>query len=808
MFEELYKYTDQHPLTSLRAQFSKDYENEIDPMIAIHLLLIKLLGYLIKFRNNANIAFLSTQIQKIGVKISLNEVSLSDFESFINLVVSDASDRDCWSELIDLADDLDHNEPKSLPDIMIPIIDNNTTTTYTRSISELPMYDATCASLTVALKIELTNNVYKSVGNFWEVYFENERWSQITTRIWECYRDNNQCQPHVFHNNMNEAELRAWFYTFFERYMEQFMIPHVANSPEPTFIRMPNDPTARGKFYHTTRPSQLEGAKSRRKLDFFIEDAFEAGANKHHWRDIRVIGEFTKSAGLKGVKFHQLTRYIREIFYAQPLRRFVHGFVVHKLHAEFWVVDRSGAYSSGEINLIESQEKLVRAISSYMFMSDEELGLDTTFRRKDSQIYITIPGGEDAVDEEIELISEPIYRPESIVSRANLCYRTKDDVHMVKFSWESGAERSEIDYLRLAKPVKGVVTLVRDAVLHEVETHRAGLDFSMACKVLIKNYKWCLSKGVQNETPTPPDYFRKRKLTLALLSPNGRPLQSSQSLREFLSCILDSILGHRGLYNDVKVLHGDVSAGNIILTKPDKNGKSEGTLIDLDMSTSVDGKVDEKEEMKITGTMKYTAIELLKNMSENKYSIKKSCRYDLESFFYVFLVGCLRYGRPSLDPANLNGCYTDDLATNYATKRQDITTGFEKNIIDRFSQSFDAVKGLARDLRKILFGRNIDQFISRPNSVELYDPVIQAFKNVITQIDEGRIKNEDLELPAVKKRIRRNNSNGESMAKSSGAKSRGGSELRSKKTKSRGGSELRSKKTKSRGGSSLQPRNT
>ncbi|VDB89345.1 Bgt-51081 [Blumeria graminis f. sp. tritici] len=171
------------------------------------------------------------------------------------------------------------------------------------------------------------------------------------------------------------------------------------------------------------------------------------------------------------------------------------------------------------------------------------------------------------------------------------------------------------------------------------------------------------------------------------------------------------------------------------------------------------------------------AIELLKNMSENKYSIKKSCRYDLESFFYVFLVGCLRYGRPSLEPANLNGWYTDDLSQNYHTKRTDITENFETNIIDCFSPSFDAVKDLARDLSKILFGSNLDQFISRPNSVELYSPIIYAFKNVITQIDEGQIKNENLDSPAVKKRTRRTNSKRGLTIKSSRTKSRRGSRL-------------------------------
>ncbi|CAD6500851.1 BgTH12-06556 [Blumeria graminis f. sp. triticale] len=518
--EELYVFNNQRPLIELRDRFRQNYDNADESMEEIHELLIQLLGYTVGFKNNANIHSLRGQIRDICTKINRNKAFLPDFKTFLDLVVSDASDRECWSELIALADDLTYEEPQSLPDIMVPIIEENTTTTYTRSISEISNYDATCLSLTVALKIELTNNIYKSVGDFWEVYSENERWSQTTKRVWECYQDNNQCQPYVFHINMNEAELRAWLYTFFDRYLKQFTLPHKSNTSELTFIRMPNDPTVRGKFYHTTHFNQLEGAKSRRKLDFFIEDADLGGGNKHHWRDIRVIGEFTKCTGLKGFKFHQLTRYICEIFYAQPLRRFVHGFVVHKLHAEFWVVDRSGAYSSGEISLIESKEKLVRAISSYMFMSNEELGLDTTIFRKDGLSFITIREGDEPVDNEIEIIPEPIYRPETIVSGANLCHRTKDDMFMVKFSWGSGAEQSEIDYLKLAKPVNSIVNLVWDKVLHEVEAHRAVLDFSMALKVSMKNNKWCLSKGLQNESQSTLGYFRKCKLTLAILLPN------------------------------------------------------------------------------------------------------------------------------------------------------------------------------------------------------------------------------------------------------------------------------------------------
>ncbi|CAD6500180.1 BgTH12-04283 [Blumeria graminis f. sp. triticale] len=368
-------------------------------------------------------------------------------------------------------------------------------------------------------------------------------------------------------------------------------------------------------------------------------------------------------------------------------------------------------------------------------MSDEELGLDTTIRCINGKSYIDIRDNKDASEREIEIDPETVFRLETIVTRANVCHRTKDDMYMVKFSWGSGTKPSELDYLELAKPVNGVVNLKWSKDIHEVETHRTGLDFSTAYKVYFRQNEWRLSLGRHSKTSKAEPYYRKRKLTLALLLPNGRPLKSCRTPREFLSCILDAIIGHRDLYTDAKVLHCDVSEGNIILSKPDADGKSRGLLIDLDMSTSIDGQVNEEEKIKMAGTVKYMAIELLRNMNQGNYSINKSCRYDLESFFYVFLMGCLRYGCSSVRPEYLKSWYTNNTSLNYFKKKGDIIQNFEKNILEHFSSSFESVKDMAKELRKILFGENLDQFASTPNSGQLYAPIIRAFKNVITQID-------------------------------------------------------------------------
>lgn len=107
----------------------------------------------------------------------------------------------------------------------------------------------------------------------------------------------------------------------------------------------------------------------------------------------------------------------------------------------------------------------------------------------------------------------------------------------------------------------------------------------MASKFSVQNKKWLFSPGLQNKTPETRVYFRKRKLTLAMLSPKGCSLQSWRLLRELLSYIYDAVTGHRDFYNNAKVLHGDISEGNTILTKLDQEDKSESIFIDLDVST-------------------------------------------------------------------------------------------------------------------------------------------------------------------------------------------------------------------------------
>ncbi|SZF05546.1 unnamed protein product [Blumeria hordei] len=112
-----------------------------------------------------------------------------------------------------------------------------------------------------------------------------------------------------------------------------------------------------------------------------------------------------------------------------------------------------------------------------MLMSDEELGLDSFVRYVGKHAYITIPDGVKP-GEQIEIVPEPVARPVMIYSRGNTCYQTTDGEYLIKFSWGTGTKRSEIDALRLAKEIPGVINFERSGHLYKIETHRKDIDFS------------------------------------------------------------------------------------------------------------------------------------------------------------------------------------------------------------------------------------------------------------------------------------------------------------------------------------------
>ncbi|VDB83956.1 Bgt-50338 [Blumeria graminis f. sp. tritici] len=159
-------------------------------------------------------------------------------------------------------------------------------------------------------------------------------------------------------------------------------------------------------------------------------------------------------------KFLQLAVYMREVFTAQPLHKFVHGFLLLDTKLQLWVLDRSGPYPTGFIDIDENPEVLIYVITAYMLMSDEELGIDISVRHQQGQTIITVTDANTQETRTLILEAEPLITQKAIVSRGTTCYRALDGTYVVKVSWRAVDRLSEVSILKQARDVRGVSQLI------------------------------------------------------------------------------------------------------------------------------------------------------------------------------------------------------------------------------------------------------------------------------------------------------------------------------------------------------------
>lgn len=69
------------------------------------------------------------------------------------------------------------------------------------------------------------------------------------------------------------------------------------------------------------------------------------------------------------------------VFNAQPARCFLHAFLLRGETLELWVFDRSGAYSSGVLDIACDPNLPLRVLAGYGMMSDRESGMNMLIKR-------------------------------------------------------------------------------------------------------------------------------------------------------------------------------------------------------------------------------------------------------------------------------------------------------------------------------------------------------------------------------------------------------------------------------------------
>ena len=728
---------------------------DIDPQKEISRLLYTLQGHEVAYNLPSKVGSgdIASELSTLFSFVRNGDFNYEHYRALLQLVIKQAPDIDIWDAVFDLI-----TVYRTTPPTSIPLSYNSTPIKYSSASQQGS--EQTRELLEGRIFDEIKGCTYRNIGGFFSKYFEGKDWTEQTKEIYRTVQEQQASGTWTYFPDLpTENAVVQWLFRFQDEFLSD----------------------TRGIYYTSESTKDLTGGEARRQLDILIKRKSDVSGTAHNWKDVVVVCELKKSNNKEfKSRLLQLGRYMRDVFTAQPTRRFIHGFSLNGTTMELWVFDRSGPYSSGEFDIYKEPEQFIRAIAGYTMMSDEELGLDIFVERDGEDRFITITEDTTKKERRLQLESDLIAYQRAIVCRGTSCFRasipsSKDPRFVVKFSWTSDMRKPEVELLRLARErgVEGVAKLFGDYRITSIADMREGLTFakrhpfrniggelpkkrkSVAARgspsKRSKSYSQSHNKAKQeSEVASTIEYsqtslythdassFDNRIFRCLVISPAGRAIRDFQSIPELLKALRDAIKAHRSLYTVGKILHRDISENNIIITDPKEADGFTGMLIDEDLAKEIGGKRSGARHQ--TGTMEFMAIEVLRGVSH-------TYRHDLESFFYVLLWMCARRAwerefqcklanRPKRNI--LRKWYTGDF-DDIADEKQGYMRidQFDKILVE-FPTVFDRVKPLCKAIRGKLFPPLEDGALSTGTPSDppekLYDSIIEAFDDAIAGI--------------------------------------------------------------------------
>lgn len=197
------------------------------------------------------------------------------------------------------------------------------------------------------------------------------------------------------------------------------------------------------------------------------------------WADVTALGLLHQGTQQQGIL--QLSRYARSVFYRQPSRVYLHGFLVWGQRAQLWLFDRSGIYGSSQRTVRGPDDPYLLAMVGCMFITKGDWGMSPVVHRNGKH------DNNHAADIFV-LCSKIFERVSANLVGDGLTVHTarraddSDERYAVKFKWSAASESNEINMLNLLKDrnVWGVIRLesyyVRASthILHDDLTLRPG----------------------------------------------------------------------------------------------------------------------------------------------------------------------------------------------------------------------------------------------------------------------------------------------------------------------------------------------
>ena len=392
----------------------------------------------------------ATKLFAIQQLVRAGESNLVRFRPLVDTVTAKSSDAIIWEVVISLIESASPSTPP--PSSIIPTCHG----TPVKASSSRLSNSETREIVEQELFFEIRDCTHRGVPGFFDKHLNPARWNEEQkAMLTQLMKHHNGSQWANFPADPWERQVWDWL----------------------TALEKTALPDARYKLHSTRTSNEFKERKG--QMDIFFQKP-KQGRREVKYKHVLVVGEHKrseKSADFKACLL-QLSRYVRDIFADQPMRRFVHAFTIRGTTMELWVFDRSGPYSSGEFDIHDEPDKLARAIVAYATMDDAAMGLDTSIKFNERHRYVTAKNAE-GQDKQLEL-STLLVRQRAIVCRGTTCFKTRQGV--AKFSWRSAKRPSEVKLLTLAEKrgVKGVANVVA----HNEFTSIADLSFPHQTKTI------------------------------------------------------------------------------------------------------------------------------------------------------------------------------------------------------------------------------------------------------------------------------------------------------------------------------------
>ncbi|KAF5339120.1 hypothetical protein D9611_011176 [Ephemerocybe angulata] len=368
----------------------------------------------------------------------------------------------------------------------------------------------------------------------------------------------------------------------------------------------------------------------------------------------------------------QFGTYCRQILIQQPNRNFVRFLIITQSSVRLVHYDRSGTYVTPFHNIHEDPVTFIRLILGLSSTNESILGFDTAFEWTiDPESGRKIAGKIATPDEAGRLIKYNLSMDGPPFLRAGICGRgttcwtafhpeTGDRV-LIKDAWRNESKGSEIEYLKVAKGVEGVVQMI------SFEDYRAET----------KNYR-------PASCDHPGSYNRVK--SRVVMEHYGPPIWKFETRIQLIGAIKDAIQAYRKLYHRF-IIHRDISTQNVLIGSSAEPGR-RGVIIDLDRAVKMDRPPSEIPADPRMGTRQYQALAVLKSTAVIQPPPPQDHLDDIESFFYVtchivFLID--RPGVPKEDiPELLSKWQSAKEADAYVWKFLFVIEPLETDLISKY----------------------------------------------------------------------------------------------------------------------------